>query len=106
MGILTLLRNAFGRSRKPRPAEAEGADQLPSQSTPAPAAPQKTPEPETPAAVPEPRPATTDEHDLVSAAFDNVTVPKQATRLIEPEVAVDTTETAPEPEPEPTAEAT
>ncbi|WP_217545855.1 VWA domain-containing protein [Streptomyces sp. GbtcB6] len=115
MGILTLLRNAFGRSRKPRPAEAEGADQLPSQSTPPPAAPQKTPEPETPAAVPEPRPATTDEHDLVSAAFDNVTVPKQATRLIEPEVEVGTTEAAPDAEPtaeadvvaeaEPTAEA-
>ncbi|MEW1772997.1 VWA domain-containing protein [Streptomyces sp. NPDC086777] len=82
MGILTLLRNAFGRSRKPRPAEAEGADQLPSQSkqqAPAPAA-------EASAAVPEPRPATSEEHDLVSAAFDNVTVPKQATRLIEPEV--------------------
>ncbi|MGW1627226.1 VWA domain-containing protein [Streptomyces sp. NPDC002172] len=99
MGILTLLRNAFGRSRKPRPAEAEGADQLPSQSAPTPAAPQRTPEPETPAAVPEPRPATTDEHDLVSAAFDNVTVPKQATRLIEPEVEV-------QPEPGPSTEAT
>ncbi|MGY5047435.1 VWA domain-containing protein [Streptomyces sp. 900105755] len=93
MGILTLLRNAFGRSRKPRPAEAEGADQLPSQSK------QQAPTqaPEAPAAVPEPRPATTDEHDLVSAAFDNVTVPKQATRLIEPEVDL---------KPEPTAEAT
>ncbi|MGY5008043.1 VWA domain-containing protein [Streptomyces sp. 900105755] len=92
MGILTLLRNAFGRSRKPRPAEAEGADQLPSQSKQQAAAQA----PEAPAAVPEPRPATTDEHDLVSAAFDNVTVPKQATRLIEPEVDL---------KPEPAAEA-
>ncbi|MFE5037949.1 VWA domain-containing protein [Streptomyces sp. NPDC056683] len=92
MGILTLLRNAFGRSRKPRPAEAEGADQLPSQSKQQAAAQA----PEAPAAVPEPRPATTDEHDLVSAAFDNVTVPKQATRLIEPEVDL---------KPEPPAEA-
>ncbi|MFF4113777.1 VWA domain-containing protein [Streptomyces sp. NPDC001714] len=107
MGILTLLRNAFGRSRKPRPAEAEGADQLPSQPTQQ--AP--TPEPEAPAAVPEPREATTDEHDLVSAAFDNVTVPKQATRTIEPELEVRAEpepvaeETAPEPTAEPVAEA-
>ncbi|MFF5145389.1 VWA domain-containing protein [Streptomyces sp. NPDC013157] len=95
MGILTLLRNAFGRSRKPRPAEAEGADQLPSQS--------KQRAPEAPAAVPEPREATTDEHELVSAAFDNVTVPKQANRTIEPDLEV---HTEPTPEPEPTEPAT
>ncbi|MBW8797981.1 MAG: VWA domain-containing protein [Streptomyces sp.] len=96
MGILTLLRNAFGRSRKPRPAEAEGADQLPSQS--------KQQAPEAPAAVPEPREATTDEHELVSAAFDNVTVPKQATRTIEPDLDLHP-EPPTEPEPaEPTAE--
>ncbi|WP_432157183.1 VWA domain-containing protein [Streptomyces sp. bgisy153] len=33
MGILTLLRNAFGRSRKSRADLAEGADQIPSQQT-------------------------------------------------------------------------
>ncbi|MFJ6541796.1 VWA domain-containing protein [Streptomyces sp. NPDC091385] len=48
MGILTLLRNAFGR-RKERPTDPENAP-----------------------TVPEPR-----EHELVSAAFDDVTVPRQ-----------------------------
>ncbi|MEU6069359.1 VWA domain-containing protein [Streptomyces sp. NPDC047082] len=71
MGILTLLRNAFGRSRKTRTAEAEGADRVPSQEQ----EPQVTPS--TPH-VPEPRTSASDEHDLVSAAFDNITVPKQA----------------------------
>ncbi|MYR62407.1 Toxic cation resistance protein, partial [Streptomyces sp. SID625] len=37
MGILTRLRNAFGRSRKGRAAEAEGAEQVPA-TEPAPAA--------------------------------------------------------------------
>ncbi|WP_210573221.1 VWA domain-containing protein [Streptomyces sp. GESEQ-4] len=76
MGILTLLRNAFGRSRKARTAEAEGA--TPSQ-TPEPTVPSPSPSPEpTPtASIPEPRTSTPDdsEHDLVSAAFDKVTVP-------------------------------
>ncbi|GGW53933.1 hypothetical protein GCM10010503_33960 [Streptomyces lucensis JCM 4490] len=46
MGILTLLRNAFGRSRKSRATEAEGADRLPTQpSTPEP----RTTEPAPPA---------------------------------------------------------
>ncbi|WP_369390687.1 VWA domain-containing protein [Streptomyces sp. CG1] len=66
MGILTLLRNAFGRSRKARAAEAEGADRLPAQPT--------TPQP-TPTTVPEPRRSSPDEHELVSAAFDNIQVP-------------------------------
>ncbi|MGW0597167.1 VWA domain-containing protein [Streptomyces sp. NPDC002776] len=100
MGILTLLRNALGRSRKGRTAEAEGAEgtkpTVPTQPAPTPAA-DPTPTPAPAAApttqVPEPRPATDDEHDLVAAAFDNVTVPKQTT----------TSETA-EPEPEPVAE--
>ncbi|MGV9288042.1 VWA domain-containing protein [Streptomyces sp. NPDC003719] len=81
MGILTLLRNAFGRSRKARAAQVEGATQeatapaaapepkLPSQPT----APEKQAE-ET-AQVPEPRTGT-DEHELVRAAFTNITVPK------------------------------
>ncbi|MFI8297081.1 VWA domain-containing protein [Streptomyces nigra] len=106
MGILTLLRNAFGRSRKGRTAEAEGA--TPSQE------PQPTATTTATATVPEPRSSepeksdTENEHDLVSAAFDNVTVPKQTP------AAADPTSSAPEPtpqaeepaaEPKPTAEA-
>ncbi|MEU6403868.1 VWA domain-containing protein [Streptomyces sp. NPDC046985] len=96
MGILTRLRNAFGRSRQERAAEAEGAEQVPAQEpTPtaarqpepqAPAevpAPSPAPVPEPPATahVPEPRSAPREEraeHDLVSSAFDNVTVPAPA----------------------------
>ncbi|MFJ6927245.1 VWA domain-containing protein [Streptomyces nigra] len=106
MGILTLLRNAFGRSRKGRTAEAEGA--TPSQE------PQPTATTTATATVPEPRSSepeksdTENEHDLVSAAFDNVTVPKQSP------AAADPTPSAPEPtpqaeepatKPKPTAEA-
>ncbi|MFI0810717.1 VWA domain-containing protein [Streptomyces echinatus] len=74
MGILTLLRNAFGRSRKSRATEAEGADLTPAQTPP-------TAEPTT-ASVPEPRQSSAaerelDEHELVAAAFDNVKVPHQ-----------------------------
>ncbi|WP_329254095.1 VWA domain-containing protein [Streptomyces sp. NBC_01478] len=97
MGILTLLRNAFGRSRKERATGAEGAERTPSQEQPTAVEPDaKVPSPSTepdltstpkpsPAAtaqVPEPRPSSTledDEHDLVALAFDNVTVPKPAT---------------------------
>ncbi|WP_210585317.1 VWA domain-containing protein [Streptomyces sp. GESEQ-35] len=83
MGILTLLRNAFGRSRKARTTEAEGA--TPSQTS-EPTVPSPSPEPTltppTPtASIPEPRPSTPDdddEHDLVAAAFTNVTVPRPA----------------------------
>ncbi|MFE0854707.1 MULTISPECIES: VWA domain-containing protein [Streptomyces] len=89
MGILTLLRNAFGRSRKDRAAQAEGAVQetappatapepkLPSQPA-APTEPAEEPAPSESAQVPEPRrePAAPDEHELVKAAFANVTVPK------------------------------
>ncbi|MFB0616267.1 VWA domain-containing protein [Streptomyces sp. AGS-58] len=57
MGILTLLRNAFGRSRKARATEAEGADR----------SPERTPDPAIP--------APTDEHELVAAAFDKVKTP-------------------------------
>ncbi|WP_077796292.1 VWA domain-containing protein [Streptomyces sp. JHA26] len=124
MGILTLLRNAFGRSRRARAAQAEGATQetaapaaapeptLPSQPT-APEEPAGTPErPET-AQVPEPRTETaeTDEHELVKAAFTNVTVPKPTrspdeTPTPEPESETESTpEPETEPEPQPEAEA-
>ncbi|MFF4152591.1 VWA domain-containing protein [Streptomyces sp. NPDC001651] len=85
MGILTLLRNAFGRSRKAQTAEAEGA--TPSQE-PQPTATPTVPEPRT--AEPEPT-ADDNEHDLVTAAFDNITVPKQTPPAEEPA-------TKPEPE--------
>ncbi|WP_406257997.1 VWA domain-containing protein [Streptomyces nigra] len=97
MGILTLLRNAFGRSRKGRTAEAEGA--TPSQE------PQPTATTTATATVPEPRSAepeksdTENEHDLVSAAFDNVTVPKQSPAAAESEPAAQAEEPAPEPKP-------
>ncbi|MFJ3654582.1 VWA domain-containing protein [Streptomyces nigra] len=97
MGILTLLRNAFGRSRKGRTAEAEGA--TPSQE------PQPTATTTATATVPEPRSSepeksdTENEHDLVSAAFDNVTVPKQSPAAAESEPAAQAEEPAPEPKP-------
>ncbi|MEV5011409.1 VWA domain-containing protein [Streptomyces sp. NPDC056159] len=119
MGILTLLRNAFGRSRKGRTAEAEGAEQTPTQEptptaaqqpepkVPAPAA-ESAPEPPAAVHVPDPRPSTGDEHDLVSAAFDNITVPKPATPVDptdstpeEPAQTPEPTAAEPEPEPEP-----
>ncbi|WP_399139301.1 VWA domain-containing protein [Streptomyces sp. NBUA17] len=125
MGILTLLRNAFGRSRKERAAQAEGATQetapavtapepkLPSQPA-APAEPDPSEPPAQPEAspqVPEPRsestpaPAatststSTDEHDLVKAAFTNITVPKPTDPEPEPQ-----SEAAPEPAAEPRPE--
>ncbi|MCL3993034.1 VWA domain-containing protein [Streptomyces lavenduligriseus] len=86
MGILTLLRNAFGRSRKPRATEPEGAPETPEQPP-----------------VPEPRQSSTEEHDLVAAAFDKVKVPHQTPpaeqRTGEPEQAPEpTVPTEPEPE--------
>ncbi|QIP71535.1 VWA domain-containing protein [Streptomyces sp. VN1] len=123
MGILTLLRNAFGRSRKERAAQTEGATQetapavtapepkLPSQPA-APAEPDPSEPPAQPEAtpqVPEPRsestpaPAaastSTDEHDLVKAAFTNITVPKPTDPEPEPESEA-TPEPAAEPQPE------
>ncbi|GGJ16092.1 VWA domain-containing protein [Streptomyces brasiliensis] len=92
MGILTLLRNAFGRSRKGQTAEPEGADRLPTQ--------EPTPTPR----LPEPRKSEPDEHELVAAAFDNVTVPAPAKqRPAEPDPEAEPTAEA-EPEIEPTAE--
>ncbi|MFC9466943.1 VWA domain-containing protein [Streptomyces coelicoflavus] len=115
MGILTLLRNAFGRSRKEQAAPAEGATQetappvtapepkLPSQPT-APAEPAETPDqPEAASQIPEPRSEPTpDEHDLVKAAFTNITVPKP-TDPTDP-TAEEPTPT-PDPAPKPAAEA-
>ncbi|CAL9512684.1 VWA domain-containing protein [Streptomyces sp. enrichment culture] len=86
MGILTLLRNAFGRSRKPRATEPEGAPETPEQPP-----------------VPEPRQSSPEEHDLVAAAFDKVKVPHQTPpaeqQTGEPEQAPEpTVPTEPEPE--------
>ncbi|MFF9021810.1 VWA domain-containing protein [Streptomyces eurythermus] len=86
MGILTLLRNAFGRSRKPRATEPEGAPETPEQPP-----------------VPEPRQSPTGEHDLVAAAFDKVKVPHQTPpadqQTDEPQKAPEATApTEPEPE--------
>ncbi|MBQ1096206.1 VWA domain-containing protein [Streptomyces sp. b94] len=102
MGILTSLRNVFGRSRKEQAAQAEGVTQetappatapepkLPSQPT-APPEPTEAPERTEATQVPEPRSETTaDEHELVKAAFTNPTVPKQT----------ETPDTTPEPKPE------
>ncbi|MCM1939419.1 VWA domain-containing protein [Streptomyces sp. G3] len=120
MGILTLLRNAFGRSRKERAAQAEGATQetappvtapepqLPSQPT-APTEPaEPTPAQPESSHIPEPRSESTpDEHDLVRAAFTNITVPKPTappTETPTPEAeAIPETEAAPETKPAPEA---
>ncbi|MFD5741038.1 VWA domain-containing protein [Streptomyces massasporeus] len=88
MGILTRLRNAFGRPRKSQTAEAEGAAQTtpaePTTSEATPTAPAATPKVPSPSPEPTPGPTATvpeprdDEHDLVSAAFDKVAVPRPA----------------------------
>ncbi|MEU7644425.1 VWA domain-containing protein [Streptomyces huasconensis] len=89
MGILSRLRNAFGRSRKESVPEAREPERAPASGEPAPAedvtlpspSPEPTPEPAPkatlPSPSPEPTPSTVD--DLVAAAFDNVTVPPQGT---------------------------
>ncbi|MFI6404679.1 VWA domain-containing protein [Streptomyces sp. NPDC050548] len=123
MGILTLLRNAFGRSRKERAAEAESAERTPSQEQQTPREPDAkvpspstepdltTPAPTAVAQVPEPRPSSTledDEHELVALAFDNVTVPKPATSTEGTEGTATTgaeAEVEPPVETEPVAEA-
>ncbi|WP_371788355.1 VWA domain-containing protein [Streptomyces griseoaurantiacus] len=129
MGLLTLLRNAFGRSRKGRRDETESVttepERLPTQETaraeepaaapaeepvaarpPAPKVPSPSTEPTpapAPAAatahVPDPRQESGDsrgEHDLVSAAFDNVSVPKPTKPTDEPPATAD-----PSPDPTP-----
>ncbi|WP_079084536.1 VWA domain-containing protein [Streptomyces longwoodensis] len=100
MGILTLLRNAFSRPRKGRGPQPEDAS--PSQeATPT------TPVANTPTAtIPEPRTAADDEHELVAAAFDNVTVPKEPPAAERKPVTEEKPVTAePKPEDEPAAEA-
>ncbi|MFD9327259.1 VWA domain-containing protein [Streptomyces sp. NPDC060065] len=125
MGILTVLRNAFGRSRKGRDADGETSrevstptapERVPAQETepriPAPSTelqPDPAPAVEVPAPATEPKPSVVDE--LVSAAFDNVTVPPARTpepeRVTEPEPEVVAEVETPEPvvEPEVAAEA-
>ncbi|MEV8556333.1 VWA domain-containing protein [Streptomyces sp. NPDC051917] len=97
MGILTLLRNAFSRSRKGRATEAEGADRLPAQP--------ETPQPTAPAAgptVPEPRRSSHEEHDLVAAAFNDIKVPRPSEA--EPTVQAETEPSAATPTPDKPAE--
>ncbi|MEU5663804.1 VWA domain-containing protein [Streptomyces longwoodensis] len=78
MGILTLLRNAFSRPRKGRGPQPEDASPSQEATPTAPVAEQATtPAPPKTATIPEPRTAADDEHELVAAAFDNVTVPKE-----------------------------
>ncbi|GAA2731078.1 VWA domain-containing protein [Streptomyces nogalater] len=87
MGIFTLLRNAFGRSRKPRATEPEGAPETPEQPP-----------------VPEPRQTPAEEHELVAAAFDKVTVPHQTPPAEATPKTTATTKPEPERKPEPEAE--
>ncbi|MHC8424021.1 VWA domain-containing protein [Streptomyces sp. NB004] len=106
MGILTLLRNAFGRSRKEQTAPAEGATQetAPPATAPEPKLPSQPTAPAEPPTtqVPEPRSEPTpDEHDLVKAAFTNINVPKP-TPAPTPEP---TPETKPEAKAEPSTPA-
>ncbi|WP_369247883.1 VWA domain-containing protein [Streptomyces sp. R41] len=124
MGILTLLRNAFGRSRKGRDADAETSREVSAPTVPAPATEpvpsseeaervpvQETAEPKIPSPSPEPTPETKPSvvEELVSAAFDNVTVPKptptpEAETVEATETAVAEATPEAEPEPEPVAE--
>ncbi|MDQ0934165.1 VWA domain-containing protein [Streptomyces turgidiscabies] len=102
MGILTLLRNAFGKSRKGRDAEAapaREAESAPQQEATEPKIPAPSPEPTLPQS-PTPKPTETPSvvDDLVSAAFDNVTVPKPSRPTDEPtEAAAEATTPTAEP---------
>ncbi|MGA5454221.1 VWA domain-containing protein [Streptomyces umbrinus] len=113
MGILTRLRNAFGKSRK---GDTAAVAATPAAEPSVPAARQETapepvpaaaaePEATVPAPATEPKASVVDE--LVSAAFDNVTVPKQASPTAEQETKAEPSEKAkaePVIEAEPTAE--
>ncbi|MCX5559160.1 VWA domain-containing protein [Streptomyces sp. NBC_00038] len=117
MGILTVLRNAFGRSRKGRDADGETSREVSTPTAPArvpvqeaepkiPAPstelqPEPTPAAEVPAPATEPKSSVVDE--LVSAAFDNVTVPPA--RTPEPEVAAEVKTPEPAETPAPVIEA-
>ncbi|MGW0331643.1 VWA domain-containing protein, partial [Streptomyces sp. NPDC003011] len=113
MGILSRLRNAFGRSPKGSDTDtvpSQGAERDSSQKAePTVPAPATEPEPTSvavpgPAPAPEPAPSVIDE--LVSAAFDNVTVPKpRATEEKPPATTPEpATEFTPKPAPEPAPE--
>ncbi|MFE0806827.1 VWA domain-containing protein [Streptomyces sp. NPDC058848] len=113
MGILTLLRNAFGRSRKERAAQAEGAVQetAPPATAPEPQLPSQPTAPAEPAAAPEtvqlpeprPEPAAADEHELVKAAFANIAVPKPTESPDPGPTASPAPEAGAKPAPEPEA---
>ncbi|MFC3350153.1 VWA domain-containing protein [Streptomyces echinoruber] len=120
MGLLTRLRNAFGRSRKRRATEADSVapepQHIPAQETapvqetvpeptptepastePAPVAEVRKPAPVTEERTPR-APSAGEEHELVAAAFDKVAVSKP-TRPSTPEPEPET-EAKPEPAPE------
>ncbi|WP_306323829.1 MULTISPECIES: VWA domain-containing protein [unclassified Streptomyces] len=71
MGILDLLRNAFGRSRK-KDDTAAGPDPAPTSTTSEPAT---VPAPASGEPPTVPAPSKGEADDLVSAAFDNISVP-------------------------------
>ncbi|MEV0554179.1 VWA domain-containing protein [Streptomyces sp. NPDC050597] len=99
MGILTRLRNAFGKSRK---GDAAAAAATPAAEPSVPAARQETapepapaaPEPEATVPAPATEPKASVVEDLVSAAFDNVTVPKQSSPTAEQETKAEPTKKA------------
>ncbi|MDL5202723.1 VWA domain-containing protein [Streptomyces sp. ALI-76-A] len=106
MGILSRLRNAFGRSPKGRDTDAvpsQGAERVAAQKTEQTTVPAPATEPE-PTPGPQQAPSVIDE--LVSAAFDNVTVPKpRATEEKPPATTPEpVTEVTPDPKPEPAPE--
>ena len=114
MGILTVLRNAFGRSRKGRDTDGETSREASTPTVPAQVhAPETEPkipapsselQPEPAAAVPSPatEPTSSVADELVSAAFDNVTVTVPPARTPEreptPEVEAPPVEAEAEPE--------
>ncbi|WP_338897118.1 VWA domain-containing protein [Streptomyces sp. TG1A-60] len=113
MGILSLLRNAFGRSRKGRDSvpsqEAERVSLKETEPVSSPKAePKAEPKVPAPSAEPEATATTADPTpapsvvDLVSAAFDNVTVPKP--RVDEPAGSRAETEVEPKAKAEAEAE--
>ncbi|MET7427689.1 VWA domain-containing protein [Streptomyces flaveolus] len=97
MGILTLLRNAFGRSRKARATEPEGATQTPAHSPSVPE-PRRTPAEERELV------AAAEEHELVAAAFDKVKTPSDPANTPEEPAPARTEEKAEEPAPARTEE--
>ncbi|MBG7701479.1 VWA domain-containing protein [Streptomyces sp. MC1] len=97
MGILTLLRNAFGRSRKARATEPEGATQTPAHSPSVPE-PRRTPAEERELV------AAAEEHELVAAAFDKVKTPSDPPNTPEEPAPAKAEEPAEDPVPAKTEE--